>query len=169
MVLKRWPTLQCWQRKTLARMCCEYTMALPPEKQEVVNSKIANALANRVDRILLVLECCADNKNYLACLRTCDILGVQNVWIIEAPLPVRGGSKQQQQQQDQQQQDPQQPKLQGLHSTSAVFNGSLSQSSQQKGPDKRLTVEQVSCYSNMPAVLLHSAALLTFALLHGIP
>jgi tRNA G18 (ribose-2'-O)-methylase SpoU len=56
-------------------------------------NKIAHALANRVDRILLVLECCTDNKNYLACLRTCDILGVQRVWIIEAPVPTFNASK----------------------------------------------------------------------------
>jgi hypothetical protein len=125
-------------------------MELPPEKQEAVNSKIANALANRVDRILLVLECCADNKNYLACLRTCDILGVQNVWIIEAPLPVRGGSKQQQQQGQQQeqqqqgtQQDHQQQQQQEQGIDESAVNGSSSQSSQQKGPDKRLAVEQV--------------------------
>ncbi|WIA21626.1 hypothetical protein OEZ85_000808 [Tetradesmus obliquus] len=123
-------------------------MELPPEKQEAVNNKIANALANRVDRILLVLECCADNKNYLACLRTCDILGVQNVWIIEAPLPVRGGSKQQQQQQQQQPQQQQglqqhqQQQQQQQSSSKTLANGSSSSGLQHKGPDKRLTVEQ---------------------------
>jgi hypothetical protein len=47
-----------------------------------------------VDRILLVLECLYDNKNYLACLRTCDVLGVQRVAVI-APKggAPRGGAQ----------------------------------------------------------------------------
>lgn len=66
---------------------------MPSGKQDCVNNKIQHALANRVDRICLVLECCSDNKNYLACLRTCDILGVQNVWIVEEPLPASQKTK----------------------------------------------------------------------------
>ncbi|KAF8059698.1 csn7 [Scenedesmus sp. PABB004] len=52
-----------------------------------MEAKIAHALAHRVDRILLVMEGCTDNRNFLACLRTADVLGVQNVWCVEAPPP----------------------------------------------------------------------------------
>ncbi|KAG2432545.1 hypothetical protein HXX76_008890 [Chlamydomonas incerta] len=44
--------------------------------------KAEAVLSRRSDRILLVLERCTDNQNYLACLRTAEILGVQNVWIV---------------------------------------------------------------------------------------
>lgn len=37
--------------------------------------KAETVLAHRTDRILLVLERCTDNQNYLACLRTAEILG----------------------------------------------------------------------------------------------
>ncbi|KAG2498780.1 hypothetical protein HYH03_003519 [Edaphochlamys debaryana] len=47
--------------------------------------KAEAVLAKRTDRILLVLERCTDNQNYLACLRTAEILGVQNVWIVLSP------------------------------------------------------------------------------------
>lgn len=53
------------------------------------DQRIAQVLRTRVDRILLVLENVTDNKNYLAILRTCDVLGVQRVWVIHsatAPL-----------------------------------------------------------------------------------
>lgn len=44
--------------------------------------KINKVLAQRTDRVLLVLERCTDNSNYHACLRTAEALGVQNVWIV---------------------------------------------------------------------------------------
>jgi len=44
--------------------------------------RIARVLETRVDRIVLCLECVTDNKNYLASLRTCDVLGVQRVVVI---------------------------------------------------------------------------------------
>ncbi|GLC51990.1 hypothetical protein PLESTB_000570600 [Pleodorina starrii] len=47
--------------------------------------KAETVLSSRTDRILLVLERCTDNQNYLACLRTAEILGVQNVWIVLSP------------------------------------------------------------------------------------
>ncbi|GFR45217.1 hypothetical protein Agub_g6612 [Astrephomene gubernaculifera] len=47
--------------------------------------KAEAVLCRRTDRILLVLERCTDNQNYLACLRTAEILGVQNVWIVLSP------------------------------------------------------------------------------------
>ncbi|EFJ51149.1 hypothetical protein VOLCADRAFT_116506 [Volvox carteri f. nagariensis] len=47
--------------------------------------KAETVLCSRTDRILLVLERCTDNQNYLACLRTAEILGVQNVWIVLSP------------------------------------------------------------------------------------
>lgn len=37
--------------------------------------KAETVLAQRTDRILLVLERCTDNSNYVACLRTADTLG----------------------------------------------------------------------------------------------
>lgn len=60
---------------------------MPSGRQDDIEDRISHVILNRVDRICLVLECCSDNKNYLACLRTCDILGIQNVWIVEEPLP----------------------------------------------------------------------------------
>ncbi|GIL48456.1 hypothetical protein Vafri_4975 [Volvox africanus] len=47
--------------------------------------KAETVICSRTDRILLVLERCTDNQNYLACLRTAEILGVQNVWIVLSP------------------------------------------------------------------------------------
>lgn len=47
--------------------------------------RIARVLETRVDRIVLCLECVTDNKNYLASLRTCDVLGVQRVVVIHPP------------------------------------------------------------------------------------
>jgi tRNA G18 (ribose-2'-O)-methylase SpoU len=52
--------------------------------REDLEQRIAAVLATRVDRILLVLEAVTDNKNYLAALRTCDVLGVQRVAVITA-------------------------------------------------------------------------------------
>lgn len=37
--------------------------------------KAEGVLSRRSERILLVLERCTDNQNYLACLRTAEILG----------------------------------------------------------------------------------------------
>ena len=37
--------------------------------------KAEAVLANRTDRIILVLERCTDNVNYLTCLRTAEVLG----------------------------------------------------------------------------------------------
>lgn len=37
--------------------------------------KAETILAGRTERILLVLERCTDNQNYLACLRTAESLG----------------------------------------------------------------------------------------------
>lgn len=51
--------------------------------REDLEQRTAAVLATRVDRILLVLEAVTDNKNYLAALRTCDVLGVQRVAVIQ--------------------------------------------------------------------------------------
>ena len=40
-----------------------------------VRDRMEHVLAHRTDRILLVLEGCSDNDNYLACMRSADILG----------------------------------------------------------------------------------------------
>lgn len=50
-----------------------------------MEQRLASVLASRVDRILLVLECITDNRNYLGILRTCDVLGVQRVCVIHPP------------------------------------------------------------------------------------
>mmetsp|Transcript_2190 Transcript_2190/g.3303 ORF Transcript_2190/g.3303 Transcript_2190/m.3303 type:complete len:255 (-) Transcript_2190:84-848(-) len=44
--------------------------------------KTETVLKHRTGRFLLVLERCTDNQNYLSCLRTADILGIQDVWIV---------------------------------------------------------------------------------------
>lgn len=46
----------------------------PHESDELV-SKVERVLSLRTDRILLVLDKCTDNQNYLACLRTAEVLG----------------------------------------------------------------------------------------------
>jgi tRNA G18 (ribose-2'-O)-methylase SpoU len=40
-----------------------------------VKERMEFVLAHRTDRIMLVLEGCSDNANYLACMRSADILG----------------------------------------------------------------------------------------------
>jgi hypothetical protein len=49
-----------------------------------MDERISRVIKTRIDRILLVLENVTDNRNYLAALRTCDVLGVQRVWVIHS-------------------------------------------------------------------------------------
>jgi len=46
---------------------------------------MGTVLSQRTGRILLVLECCTNSRNEHAVLRSAECLGVQNVWIINAP------------------------------------------------------------------------------------
>ena len=46
--------------------------------------KAETVLRLRTERVLLVLENCADDLNHVAVLRTCEALGVMRVWLIEA-------------------------------------------------------------------------------------
>lgn len=48
--------------------------------------KAETVLAHRTDKILLVLERCTDNSNYVACLRTADALGAVRAWPGQRPL-----------------------------------------------------------------------------------
>jgi len=43
-------------------------------------------LRRRTNRITAVLENCTDEINHVAVMRTCEALGIQNVWLVEAPL-----------------------------------------------------------------------------------
>lgn len=42
-------------------------------------------LAGRTECLLLVLDRCTDNDNYMACLRTADVLGEEGGWLAAPP------------------------------------------------------------------------------------
>jgi len=48
--------------------------------------KAEAVIGNRTQRILCVLENCTDEFNHVAVLRTCESLGIQHVWLVEAPV-----------------------------------------------------------------------------------
>ena len=43
-------------------------------------------LRQRTQRILAVIENCTDDINHVAVMRSCEALGIQNVWLVEAPI-----------------------------------------------------------------------------------
>ena len=50
-----------------------------------VARRIETVLARRTSRLIVILERLVDGHNYSAIFRTCEALGIQNVWIIGPP------------------------------------------------------------------------------------
>ena len=46
--------------------------------------KAETVLCGRTERVCLVLENCSDDLNHVAIMRTCEALGVQRVWLVQA-------------------------------------------------------------------------------------
>lgn len=71
-----------WEERQLHPVEFDRAALAYPER---ITRKVEAALERRSDGVLLVLERATDAHNYTAVLRTCEALGVQNVWVIDPP------------------------------------------------------------------------------------
>jgi len=87
---KAWRSFVGKGSKKSSEPCCGELLVPPdeaPPGQEAPRRlrRAETVLSQRTGRILLVLECCTNSRNEHAVLRSAECLGVQNVWIINAP------------------------------------------------------------------------------------
>jgi tRNA G18 (ribose-2'-O)-methylase SpoU len=56
-----------------------------PQDPMRVLRKAETIISRRVGKMMVVIERCTASHNYSAVIRTCEALGVQNLWVINPP------------------------------------------------------------------------------------
>eukprot|EP01130_Rhizamoeba_saxonica_P017543 TRINITY_DN8529_c0_g1_i1.p1 TRINITY_DN8529_c0_g1~~TRINITY_DN8529_c0_g1_i1.p1 ORF type:complete len:482 (-),score=120.99 TRINITY_DN8529_c0_g1_i1:17-1462(-) len=89
-VLKEQKRLQMTQRfgyvKPREEKKLETGPVVKPEETPWVVQRAEMVLKNRTDRVILVMERCVSEFNEMAVLRTCENMGIHNIWIVKHVL-----------------------------------------------------------------------------------